>query len=96
MFLLLSFWNILFYIIFILGIINDWDPIGLTNITPKGEYLSEATKIEIFLNSNKNVSVEELSEYIKDVFIKNFDCKIFSFEIEDIKIIAEKILGKQS
>ena len=81
---------------YILKIISDWDPIGLANIAPKDEYLSEAIEIENILNVNKSISAEELSKSIKDIFVKNFDCKVFSLNARDIIPIAEKILNKQS
>ena len=81
---------------FILKVISDWDPNGLKNITPKDEYLSEAIEIENILSANKNITAEELSKRIKDIFVKNFDCEVFSLEIKEIMPIAEKILNKQS
>ena len=77
---------------FILKVISDWDLMGLANIAPKDEYLSEVIEIENILSANKNITAEELSKRIKDIFIKNFDCENFSFDVKDIKPIAEKIL----
>ena len=81
---------------FILKVISDWDPMGLANIAPKDEYLSEVIEIENILSANKNITAEELSKRIKDIFVKNFDCEVFSLEIKEIMPIAEKILNKQS
>lgn len=76
----------------ILEILNNWDPIGLTKVSPEDEYLAEALKIESLLLRNSQISIEELVENIRHIFISSFDNQLFYCKDEEISVVAKEIL----
>jgi hypothetical protein len=76
----------------ILRIITEWDPMGLANIAPNDEYLKEANLIKNFIDCNAKLTVEELSEFIKNVFIEYFGEDEFTANEKEIKDVAKTLL----
>lgn len=53
-------------------IINKWDPIGLFPLVPQNEYYDEVKLIVNYVEKNRLVTEEELSEKIKSIFLEAF------------------------
>ena len=71
-------------------IIDQWDPIDLLSIhCPNDEYddisFSISQKVETI------VDVEELANYIFNLFVQEFDVSTFQKTMDDCRIIASKI-----
>lgn len=75
----------------ILKIINEWDPIGIKNVTPDDEYSYEVEDICVFFNKNKNIDVNALKEKIDEIFIKWFGADIYSGQ-DSSEQVAKKII----
>ncbi len=71
--------------------INDWDPIGIIDITPKDEYAPEINEIRSRASGISNE--EELANIIYDVFQKYFDDFFKSSKAECLNV-ARSILSK--
>lgn len=76
----------------ILKIFRDWDPVGLTKIAPSDEYQNEAIEIEEVLRNNRNISVDFLTDFICETFVKSFSKEVFLSSIKEVKCVAEKVL----
>lgn len=74
-------------------VINNWDPIGIKNLSPEDEYLYEIEEIEVFLNNTEKVNVETLANEIDRVFKKWFGEEIFVSNGEEIKQVAQEIIS---
>ena len=72
-------------------IINAWDPMGLLFMgAPRDEYRYEIRSIEERFKDS--ISVEELADVIRQVFVKAFDEQMFSYVEADCEKIAQMIL----
>lgn len=72
-------------------IINAWDPMGLLVMgAPRDEYRYEIRSIEERFKDS--LSVAELADVIKQVFVKAFDEQMFSYVEADCEKIAYMIL----
>lgn len=71
-------------------IINEWDPIGLFPGAPLDEYYDEIQQILLLLDTN--ITVEELSKTIKEVFENSFNSTIFNKSENECYEVAKKIL----
>ena len=72
-------------------IMNAWDPMGLLYMgAPRDEYYPEIRTIQERLKDS--LSVAELADVIKQVFVKAFDEKSFSYVEADCEKVAQMIL----
>lgn len=74
-------------------VINNWDPIGIKNLSPEDEYLYEIEEIEVFLNNTEKVNVETLTNEIDRVFKKWFGEDIFVSNCKETKQVAQEIIS---
>lgn len=70
-------------------IINDWDPYSLFPYAPIDEYDEEIRVIESYILQNSKFKINELANFIKDLF----DEDLIVSEKQDYIRIAKKILG---
>lgn len=73
-------------------IIDEWDPIGLSAISPTDEYNYEVEQIENYIRNNDNVTSERLAQEINSVFIHAFGEGIYQSDTSQCRIIAQKII----
>ena len=76
----------------IIGIINEWDPIGFFPMAPKDEYINEVKKISEYMYLNKNLQVEQLAKKINELFMGTFGEDVYNENMEQCVIVAKKIL----
>jgi len=76
----------------LIKVINDWDPIDFFPMAPKDEYFNEIKKIQEFIINNSNISAEELAEKIHNIFVQSFGTDVYSGNIEQCTVIAQKFL----
>lgn len=72
-------------------IINEWDPIDLFPMAPEDEYSQEIRKIMNVLKRKERLSVENLANTLKTIFIESFGDDIF-FRDNELDI-ANKLLN---
>lgn len=72
-------------------IINEWDPIDLFPMAPEDEYSQEVRKIMNVLKRKERLSVENLANTLKTIFIESFGDDIF-FRDNELDI-ANKLLN---
>ncbi len=72
-------------------IINEWDPIDLFPMAPEDEYSQEIRKIMNVLKRKERLSVENLANTLKTIFIESFGDDIF-FRNNELDI-ANKLLN---
>ena len=78
---------------FIKSVINEWDPIELLAHAPEDEYHSEIEEIaEILCLTN---STTELANTIYQVFMRSFGEGVFTSNIDECKLVAQKLLSKK-
>lgn len=78
----------------ITNIVNSWDPIGVFPMAPKDEYINEIKKIYQYIHSNENLQIETLAEKINKIFLDEFGSDVYDEDLEQCKLIAERILKK--
>ena len=71
-------------------IINEWDPIDLFPVAPKDEYSQEIKQVLNVLKKKEQLSVENLANTLKAIFIESFGDDIF-FRDNELDI-ANKLL----
>lgn len=73
-------------------IIDKWDPIGLSAISPTDEYSSEIKQIENYIKNNDNVISEQLAQEINSIFLEAFGEEIYHSDMSQCLIISQKII----
>lgn len=74
-------------------IINEWDPIGIISFTPENEYETEIKEIEKFLEVCNKDDITSLAEKIMIIFSQSFGSNIFTKQLQECKVIAQKIFN---
>lgn len=72
-------------------IINEWDPIDLFPMAPKDEYSQEIKQVVNVLKKKEQLSVENLANALKIIFVESFGDDMF-FRDNELDI-ANKLLN---
>lgn len=72
-------------------IINEWDPIDLFPMAPKDEYSQEIKQVVNVLKKKEQLSVENLANTLKIIFVESFGDDMF-FRDNELDI-ANKLLN---
>ena len=79
----------------IANIINEWDPIGFFPMAPKDEYINEITQIYEYVSTTSELRIELLADAINQIFVKKFGIDVYTEDMQQCMLIAEKILKER-
>lgn len=80
----------------IMGIVNEWDPIGFFPLAPEDEYVEEVKTIHDYMRFNQNLNMDILGRKINEIFLEAFGADVYNGNIEECMSVAKKILIEET
>lgn len=80
----------------IMGIVNEWDPIGFFPLAPEDEYVEEVKTIHDYMRYNQNLKLDILAGKINEIFLEAFGADVYNGNIEQCMSVAKQILKEET